>query len=132
MAAESDSIHSAMVVLSKATLNAADYLGLSHSELGQLLGISELSVSRLAASERFIDPCSREGEVALMLIRIFRSLDALVGGDAQVRIAWMSTHNSAIGDLPKKAIQTFSGLLQTMTYLENVVVASCGQANRSQ
>lgn len=120
MTAEPNSSHNTMVVLSKSTLNAAKFLGLSHTELAQLLGISELSVSQLEASTGFIDPCGHEGERAVTLIRIFRALDALVGGDEEARITWMSTQNSAIGDVPKQAIQTFSGLVQTMTYLENL------------
>lgn len=119
--AEPNSRYSAMAVLSKATLNAADYLGLSHSELGQLLGISESSISQLVAFERFIDPHGHEGELALMLVRIFRALDALVGGDADARITWMNAHNQAIGDMPKHSIQTRSGLEHTLTYLNNQV-----------
>lgn len=133
MASEISSSPSKEAVLSKATLNAAKYLGLSLSELAQLLEISELSVSRLAASKRFIDPCGYEGERALMLIRIFSALDALVGGDMDASVTWMNAHNKAIGDLPRHAIQTLSGLERTMVYLNNLVaVTAAGQVCRPQ
>ena len=133
MASEISSSPSKEAVLSKATLNAAKYLGLSLSELAQLLEISELSVSRLAASTRFIDPCGDEGERALMLIRIFSALDALVGGDMDASVTWMNAHNNAIGNLPRHAIQTLSGLERTMVYLNNLVaVTATGQVCRPQ
>lgn len=111
---------SAEVVLSKATLNAARHLGLNNAELSKVLGISEPSVSRLASSSRYIDPRSREGHTALILVRIFRALDLLVGGDANARNAWMNSHNKAIGSIPKQAVQTIPGLVYTMDYLDGM------------
>ena len=46
-----------------------------------MLGVSEASVSRLVTGARTIDPESKEGELALILVRVYRSLDALVGAD---------------------------------------------------
>lgn len=133
MTSEPNSGPSAMAVLSRATLKAAECLGLSHAELAQFLGISESSVSQLVASERFIDPRGQEGGLALMLLQIFRALDALVGSDADARITWMNAYNKAIGDLPRHAIQTRSGLKHTLAYLNSLVVgASGGQAIRHQ
>jgi len=85
-------------VLSKATLKASALLGLSNAELAKVLGISRPSVSRIASGSRHIDSLSREGEMALILVRIFRSLDQLVGGDSCRRTAWMTSHNKAIAD----------------------------------
>lgn len=126
MASETSSNLSKEAVLSKATLNAAKDLGLGHAELARLLGIDEASGLQLVASKRFLDPRKREGERALMLVRIFRALDALVAGDADARVAWMNSHNKAIGDLPKHAIQTTSGLRRTLVYLNSLVVAAIG------
>ena len=54
----------AAAVLAKATLRAAERLGLSRSELGQVLGRDRSSISRSG-----IDPESKPGELALLLIR---------------------------------------------------------------
>lgn len=105
-------------VLSKATLNASALLGLSNAELAKVLGISRPSVSRIASGRRHIDSHSREGETALILVRIFRSLDQLVGGDSSRRTAWMTSHNKAISGVPKTAIQTMHGLVHTIDYLD--------------
>lgn len=126
MAAETDSRPRAMLVLSKATLNAARYLGLSHVELPQILGISKSSVSGLASFEHVLDKCRPAGERALMLVRICRALDTLVGGDAVARITWMNAHNKAIGGVPRHAIQTHSSLVHTLAYLNGLVVAASG------
>lgn len=129
----SETSPSKATVLSKATLNAAEHLGLSQAELAKLLGISEASASQVAASERFLDPTSQEGERALMLVQIFRMLDALVGGDVDARVSWMNTYSQAIGDLPKHVIQTLSGLGRTQAYLNSLVAGALdGQASRRQ
>jgi len=108
------------VVLSKATLNAASLLGLNNAELAKVLGISEPTVSRVASGNRHIDPHSREGQTALILVRIFRALDLLVGGDSTARDAWMTSHNKVIAGVPKAAIQTVTGLVHTIDYLDGM------------
>ena len=133
MTSETSSSPSKEAVLSKAAFNAAKHLGLNHAELAKLLRISEESVLQCVASERFLDPSGHEGERALILVQIFRALDALVGGDADARVNWMNAHNQAIGDLPKHAIQSFSGLVHTLAYMNNLVAAASDrQASRLQ
>lgn len=53
------------------------------------LATGERTISRIAHSTRGIDPGSKEGQLALLLVRLFRSLDPLVGGDAQKRHEWL-------------------------------------------
>ena len=72
------------VVLTKALLRATELLGLSSAVLARVLGVSEASVSRLTSGARTVDPQSKEGELALLLVRVYRSLDALVGTDATI------------------------------------------------
>lgn len=133
MTSETSSSPSKDAVLSKAALNAAKHLGLSHAELAKLLGISDASILQCVASEGFLDPSGHDGERALILVQIFRALDALVGSDADARVTWMNAHNQAIGDLPRNVIQTFSGLVHTLAYLNNLIAAaSYRQASRLQ
>lgn len=131
MASDIRSRLSKEAVLSKATLNAAEHLGLNHRELALLLGISDSTMAQLTASEHFLDLNKIEGERALMLVQAFCALDSLVGGDPIARIAWMNSPNESIGDLPKRAIQTASGLKLTLAYLNDMVVAiNAGEALR--
>lgn len=86
-------------VLAKATARASALLGMTGVALARTIGLSEPTVSRILRGEKGIDPASKEGELALLLVRVYRSLDALVGTDDQKRSAWMSTHNQALGGL---------------------------------
>jgi len=105
-------------VLTKALLRAAGLLGLSSAVLARVLGVSEASVSRLSAGARTVDPESKEGELALLLVRVYRSLDALVGTDASQRNAWLHGHNRALNGRPVDLIQRADGLVNVVAYLD--------------
>jgi Protein of unknown function (DUF2384) len=106
------------VVLTKALLRAAALLGLSSAVLARILGVSEASVSRLGAGARTVEPRSKEGELALLLVRVYRSLDALVGTDAAQRKAWLHGHNRALNGRPVDLIQRTDGLVNVVAYLD--------------
>lgn len=105
-------------VLTQAVLRAADLLGLSSAVLARILGVSEASVSRLASGARSVDPQSKEGEFALLLVRVYRSLDALVGTDASQRHAWLRGQNRALNGRPIDLIQRTDGLVNVVAYLD--------------
>ncbi|WP_377007015.1 antitoxin Xre-like helix-turn-helix domain-containing protein [Comamonas endophytica] len=114
----------AAVVLTKATLRAAEQLGLNNAELAAVIGISEATVSRLKANGRPISPTSKEGELALMLIRVFRSLDPLTGGDERKRRNWMTSYNQALLGQPHQLIRKADGLVRTLAYLDGMRAAT--------
>ena len=105
-------------VLSHATLKAAELLELSRVTLAQVLGVSEAGVSRLAAGVRRIDPTSKEGELALLLVRLYRSLDALVGNDGAQRCAWLEGFNRGVNGRPIDLIRRAEGLVSVVAYLD--------------
>lgn len=107
-------------VLTKATVRASQLLGLSGADLARTLGLSEPSVSRLVRGDKALNPQSKEGELALLLVRVYRSLDALVGTDDGKRRAWMSSPNEALGGVPIKLIQKAEGLVATLNYLDGM------------
>lgn len=107
-------------VLSHATLQAAELLGLSRAALAQVLGVSEAGVSRLAAGARRIDPASKEGELALLLVRLYRSLDALVGNDGVQRRAWLEGYNRGVNGRPIELIARAEGLVSVVAYLDGM------------
>lgn len=106
------------VVLAKATHRAAGLLGLNGAALARVLGVSEATVSRIGRGERTLSPTSKEGELALLLVRLYRSLDALVGNDPTRRLAWMRTPNDALRGVPAELILTAQGLVATVDYLD--------------
>ena len=108
------------LVLGKATARATELLGLSGAALSRIIGVSEPTVSRILQGDRPLDPDKKEGELALLLVRVYRSLDALVGTDDQKRIAWMRGQNKALGGVPMQLIERADGLVATLNYLDGM------------
>ncbi len=108
----------ASAVLTKSLLRAAGLMGLSNTVLAAALGVSEATVSRLATGSRQVDPQSKEGELALLIIRAYRSLDALVGSDDAARLAWMRSENHALNGKPVALIVQAQGLVAVVNYLD--------------
>lgn len=104
-------------VVTKAVLNAAQRLALRQRDLAHILGASEASVSRLHQG-RLIQADSKEGELALLLLRVFRSLDAVVGGDDAAARAWLHAENHHLGDTPATRLGTVEGLVDVVRYLD--------------
>jgi hypothetical protein len=104
-------------VVAKAVLAAADRLGLRNRHLGAVIGSSEASVSRLQHG-RGLDPESKEGELALLFLRLYRSLDALVGGDDAKARLWLNAENEHVTGVPAERIKTVEGLVDVVQYLD--------------
>lgn len=104
-------------ILAKAALAAAERLGLRNRHLAAIIGSSDASVSRLQKG-RGLEPGSKEGELALMFVRLYRSLDALVGGDDVKARAWLSAANDHLGGVPADRIRTVEGLVDVVQYLD--------------
>ncbi|MDR1967687.1 MAG: MbcA/ParS/Xre antitoxin family protein [Burkholderiaceae bacterium] len=107
-------------VLTKAAVRAAAMLGLQSAVLAKVIGVSDSTVSRYKAASAGIVPQSKSGQLALLLIRVFRSLDPLVGADDARRKAWMRTPNMALGGVPEQLIQSPDGLVRTLDYLDGM------------
>lgn len=105
-------------VLTVAVRSAAKRLGVSQKELAAILGISAASLSRLTRGGRVIDPGSKEGELALLFIRLFRSLDALVGGNEASAKRWLRAGNHHLSGVPLDLIQKVQGLVRVVEYLD--------------
>jgi hypothetical protein len=57
-------------------------------------------------------------ELAVLFVRLFRSLDAIVGGDNAVAASWLKNRNTALDDEPIALIQTIPGLMNVIQYLD--------------
>ncbi|WJW75568.1 MbcA/ParS/Xre antitoxin family protein [Thiohalobacter sp. IOR34] len=100
-------------VLAQATLNAAKALGVALQDLQSIIGKHPSNIRRHG-----LDPASKPGELALLLIRIYRGLYALVGGDAAAMKHWMRTPNRDTGGIPAEQIRSVPGLLEVLVYLD--------------
>ena len=105
-------------VLTKAFVRASDKLGLAQKEQARVLGLSPASLSRLSRGERSIDVDGKEGELALLFVRLYRSLDALTGGDESKSREWLSAQNHHLGGEPLELIRSIQGLVHVVEYLD--------------
>lgn len=106
-------------VLTTATIRAADFLGLNSGDLARVLGLSPASVTRMRQGSFQLDRASKAFELAQLLVRLFRSLDSIVGGDGDSLRSWMVSANAALGRRPIELIQTVRGLIATVDYVDS-------------
>ena len=85
--------------------------------LCRVLGVSPASLSRLGRS-RHIDPGSKEGELAILFVRLYRGLDSLVGGSDEKARAWLAAPNAHLAGVPLDLIQSVQGLVRTTEYID--------------
>lgn len=106
-------------VVTEALLRAAARLGVSQKVVARVIGVSEATVSRLQSGRLTLGPSDKAFELAVLFIRLFRSLDALVSGDEAAAQAWLRGPNLALGDVPLARIQTVTGLVDVVAYLDS-------------
>jgi len=117
MGAQVQRLPSENEVLSKALLNSKEHLGLTNSELGEIIGKDRTYFTRLR-NHSVLEPSSKEGELALHIIRIYRSLFALEGGDVEAMEEWLNTPNKHLNGTPKELLKNIQGLVQVVEYLD--------------
>jgi hypothetical protein len=57
-------------------------------------------------------------ELATCVLRIFRSLDAIVGSDPESMQGWMRHENDDLGGVPAQIMAQATGLIGVMNYLD--------------
>ncbi len=115
---KADAAHRAAVI-AKAFVRAGANLDLTNRVLGAVIGLSESSVSRLrGGDERLLSAGTKPYELATLFLRLYRSLDAIVGGDDKISVQWLRNRNLVLGDAPINLIQTARGLIRVTDYLD--------------
>lgn len=105
-------------VLTKAVVRAATLLGLPQQALAQLLGVSRPTVSRMGLGSYRLSPAQpKSWELGTLFVRMFRSLDALLGHEEAAR-AWLKGPNSDLGGRPAELILSAEGLVRVLHYLD--------------
>jgi len=108
----------APAVVTKAVKRAAERLELPNRVLAGVLGLSEATVSRMGAGTYQLDAATKPFELAVLFLRLFRSLDGITGGDAGVARAWLRNENTALGAAPITLIDSVQGLVNVVGYLD--------------
>lgn len=119
MSALSQSSPSPQSVLAKALLNAAQELGLKQAELASVLGVHRTAISRLKQRPA-LEPDSKQGELALLLVRLARALFALTGGDRDWIRHFMRSPNKVTGGIPAEQIGSIQGLMSVVQFVDAI------------
>ncbi|WP_339118322.1 MbcA/ParS/Xre antitoxin family protein [Halomonas sp. BMC6] len=106
-------------VLAKAVLRAAEQLRLSQSALADVLGVHRTTITQLKKNLK-LDPNSKQGELALLLIRLARALFALTGGDQLWIQHFMRTPNRATGGVPAEQVTRLEGLFAVLRFVDGM------------
>jgi uncharacterized protein (DUF2384 family) len=105
-------------LVSKALIRAADRLNVNNKILSRVIGVSEATVSRMKKGEYPLEPDQKAFQLGVLFIRLYRSLDALTGGDDEVSAKWLVNTNTALDGRPLELVQTVSGLVNVIGYLD--------------
>ena len=108
-------------VLTSATLNAAQLLDVSQAMLAKVLGVSPPTISRMRGGSYQLDQKRKEWDLAVLFVRLFRSLDSMTAGREADAKAWLHSANRAFGNKsPVELIGTVAGLVHAVDYLDAV------------
>jgi putative toxin-antitoxin system antitoxin component (TIGR02293 family) len=107
-------------VLTAALVKAADLLQMSQGEVGQVIGVSASTVSRMKDGSALLDPSSKPFQLAALFLRAWRSLDAIVGSHDEPARAWLRSPNGGLGDArPIDLLMRPEGLVRVCDYLDS-------------
>ncbi len=104
--------------LTKATVRVATQLGFGQVDLAKVVGVSSASASRMFAGAYLIQERTKSWELAALLVRVFRSLDALLGGNERHVKDWFRAENLHLGGVPANLVTKVEGLTNVARYLD--------------
>ena len=102
-------------VLATAVLRASERMGLSRTDLSDIIGRDRSSISRSG-----VDPDSKSGELAKILIRCYRALAVMVDDNPEQIHEWLSTPNRHTGGVPAEQLRNVAGLVAVNEYLDAI------------
>jgi hypothetical protein len=106
-------------VLSKAVAKAADLWKLTNEALGDIVGVSASTASRLRSGAWQLEPKTKPFELAQYFVRLFRSLDSLTGSDDEAATSWLGALNLDLNGRPIELIRTVKGLTEVANYVDD-------------
>ena len=105
-------------ILSKAVARAAALLDVDDDGLSTILGVPGAVLPRMRDGLYGFEPGTRGFDAAVLFVRLFRSLDAIVGGNTDLARAWLRNHNTAFDASPLEKIKNDVGLSEVVDYLD--------------
>lgn len=116
------------VVLTRAIQKLAIELDLTQQELSIIIGPSKSTFSRLFKNDArikdskssLLDPLTKEGQLAILLLRLYRNLDVIFGGNAKQSQLWLKSDNEHLQNKPYELIRSVEGLVTVVQYLDAI------------
>ena len=102
------------LVLTSAVMRAAALLEITQSALAQILGLSPSTVSRMANGAYTLDEQKKEWELGALFVRLFRSLDAVIGSNDTAAQGWLNGENSGLKGRPIDLIRSTEGVVRVV------------------
>jgi len=106
-------------VLSRAVSRLSGLWKLTNGQVGQVIGVSAPTISRLRSGSVHLERGTKPFELAQYLVRLFRSLDSLTGSDDEAAISWLRTENMDLNGRPIDLIRTVKGLSEVTNYVDD-------------
>lgn len=107
-------------ILAEAFFKVSKILDIEQSYLEGILGLSHSAITNLKVSGE-LDPYSKSGQKALLLIHIFKLLHVLSGGDEELMKSFMYTYNFETNDIPIRQVQSEEGMIKVRNFLEFLI-----------
>ena len=98
--------------------NAVSLLGMKKTESASILGLNPTTINRHKNNNNGLVVDSKEFELALQFIRVYRSLFAIAGGDHEFMQHWFNTNNKYLKSSPKSLVSSVVGLVEVNQYLD--------------
>jgi uncharacterized protein (DUF2384 family) len=106
-------------VLTLAVAETTRRLKLRSTELTAIIGVSQPTASRLLNGKFQLAEGAKSWELGAHLVRLYRSLASMVGGDDELARTWLRSANEAFGGrTPLDAIRSVEGLVHACDYVD--------------
>lgn len=105
--------------LTKKFFEVTNFLGLSNREIGEILGVSEATISRAKTRERyFAQNRHQQWRCAELMIRAVSELNRIYDHPRKEK-HWFTTYNSDLGAMPITLLHSMEGLIEVVSHLES-------------
>ena len=105
-------------LVAQAVQRIAEFWALTNEGLGEILGLSDSTASRLRNGNWHFQSGTKSFELAQYLMRLFRSLDSLMGSDDAAARSWLASENHELGGRPIDLIRSIRGLSDVADYVD--------------
>lgn len=107
-------IKDSQTIVMKAYTKAYKTMGISDNQAAKLIGVGRSTLLRKHSFETE----SKQSELQILFIRLYRSLFALFGGDLTSMKHWFEHKNKHIRGVPKDLCFSVTGLVNVNAYLD--------------